>query len=203
MPESKLDRWNKYQPLFPHVPKGKALYPHETKVTPVTPEATLPEGITDNTNVKSLVGSKLWNTFGVDIQRFADKRLVALGDAGIYDLIAHLNTERAAARTTSAVEEMDKVIIKLREYKAAKYPSKESLSAYGPPETAAPELKELWVEILKEVEKQYPLTHPSLLAEAKRVGVTPTVTQLMIAHERWLEERRKIMDRWGEEYEKE
>ncbi len=82
-------------------------------------KAVMPEGVTDNTNVKALVGSRLWRTFGTDIRTFADKRLVVLGDTGIDNLMAHLNTERLAA-TADSVVKIDEVMAKLRQYQAAK-----------------------------------------------------------------------------------
>jgi hypothetical protein len=74
---------------------------------------------------------------------------------------------------------------------------------YGPAETAPPELHELWVKVLKDIEKRYPLTHPALLAEAKRAEITPREMQIFMAHGVWLDEREKIREKWSEEYRKE
>ena len=74
------------------------------------------------------------------------------------------------------------------------------LEHWGPRETADPKLIELWDKILKEVKDQYPLTHPMLLAEAERAHIAPEKTQLIIAHEQWLDERRKIDEKWRKEY---
>lgn len=71
---------------------------------------------------------------------------------------------------------------------------------YGPPVTADPELHQLWAKTLAEIRAKYPLTHPVLLGEASRSGVSPEEMQLMIAHYEWIEERRKILNRWAREY---
>jgi len=74
---------------------------------------------------------------------------------------------------------------------------------YGPPETAAPEMKEIWRNALKETEAKYPTGHPLLVAEAKRAGVSQEETQKMIAHEIYLERARILQEKWREEYRKE
>ena len=74
---------------------------------------------------------------------------------------------------------------------------------YGPSKTSPPELKQFWAKVLHDTEKQYPLNHPSTIAEAKHAGVTPREIQLMIAHERWLEEKQRLYEKWYKEYQRE
>ena len=72
-------------------------------------------------------------------------------------------------------------------------------SEYGAPSTAPAEIRELWQRILHETETQYPLDNPLLVSESRRAGVSPYKVRLMIAHDRWVEERRKIIERYYEE----
>ena len=74
---------------------------------------------------------------------------------------------------------------------------------YGAPESANPIIKKLWRKILKKVKAQYPLTNYLLLAESRRAHVTPEEMRYMIAHGIYVEERRKIGDKWRREYEQE
>ena len=84
---------------------------------PVTPE------VTGNTDVKILVGSKLWRTFGTDIQRFANKRLAVID---VDDLIAHLNAERMVAAAGN-VPIIDDIVSKLQNFKKAAIPKAEAV----------------------------------------------------------------------------
>ena len=74
---------------------------------------------------------------------------------------------------------------------------------FGPSETAAPEMKEIWRNALRETEAKYPTEHPLLVAEAKRAGVSQEETQKMIAHEIYLERARILQEKWREEYKRE
>lgn len=74
---------------------------------------------------------------------------------------------------------------------------------YGPWRGAPPEMHELWEEVLKEIKEKYPLTHPALLSEARLAKTTPEEIQLGFVHERWLEERRKLIDEWRQKYKEE
>jgi hypothetical protein len=56
---------------------------------------------------------------------------------------------------------------------------------YGPPETASEQMKGLWIKVLGEIRRQYPLGEPVLENEARRLGVTPKEMQLIIADERY------------------
>lgn len=71
---------------------------------------------------------------------------------------------------------------------------------YGPPDTAAPEVKEIWYNILKETEAKYPIGHPLLVAEAKRASKSQEEMQLMIAQETYLDRRRTLLETWAGEY---
>lgn len=73
---------------------------------------------------------------------------------------------------------------------------------YGPPETAAPEVKEIWRSVLKETEAKYPLGHPTLAREAEHAGVSQEEIQKMIAHQIYIERRRTLIEKWREEYRK-
>jgi len=71
---------------------------------------------------------------------------------------------------------------------------------YGPPKTAAPEVKEIWHNALKETRTKYPMRHPLLVAEARRIGATQEEVQMMIAQEIYLDRRRTLLETWAGEY---
>ena len=71
---------------------------------------------------------------------------------------------------------------------------------YGPPKTAAPEVKEIWRNALKETEVKYPIGHPLLVAEAKRAGKSQVEMQMVIAQETYLDRRRTLLETWAGEY---
>jgi hypothetical protein len=74
---------------------------------------------------------------------------------------------------------------------------------YGPDEKSLPDEHELWAKILRDIEKELPLTHPTLLIEAKDAEISPRETQLLFAHLQWAEERKKILEKWWEEHKEE
>ena len=71
---------------------------------------------------------------------------------------------------------------------------------YGPDETAAPEVKEIWRKAVAEVRQKYPIGHRVLMAEAERAHMSQEEMQLLIAHEIYIERRRVLLDRWRKEY---
>ena len=74
---------------------------------------------------------------------------------------------------------------------------------YGPHKEAPLEMHELWAKALSDTKKKYPSVHPSLLTEAKRAEISPREMQTFIAHELWLEERKKIVKQWANEQQEE
>ena len=70
---------------------------------------------------------------------------------------------------------------------------------YGPWEDAPQIMLDIWQQVLKEEETRFPTGHPQLVAEAKRAGLSQEETRLQIAHERWLDRKRAIVQKWEEE----
>lgn len=79
------------------------------------------------------------------------------------------------------------------------FPHHVSPRGYGPPETAPPEMWAIWHEELRAVEGHYPIGSTALIAEAKRANVSQKELQQIIAHERYLERRREILERYTKE----
>ncbi|MBT9148542.1 MAG: hypothetical protein DDT32_02317 [Syntrophomonadaceae bacterium] len=138
-----------------------------------------------------------WRDTAIFNRRYLEKNYREIPDIAMWDWGTRRHRRRAHLGTLRFETEEQKLLPSVESVPAERIPSPEIMTeyriwTYGPDKEAPPKMHELWANVLKDIEKRYPLTAPILLAEAKRKKISPLEMRFFMAHNEWVEKREEI-----------